>query len=62
MKKRVLSVVVTDVKGTVLFQKNPASPQDLMAILTLFEGDGVRIEICFNDVDLDVPQAKSADA
>lgn len=53
MKKRILSVVVTDSKADVLFQKNPASPQDLMAILTLFEGDGVVIEVSMKDVDIE---------
>lgn len=52
MKKRILSVVVTDSKGSVLFQKNPASPQDLMAILTLFESDGVVVEVSMKDVDI----------
>lgn len=58
MKKRILSVVVTDCKGNVSFQKNPATPQDLMAILTLFEGDGVVIEVSMKDVDVQSPSVQ----
>lgn len=52
MKHRILSVVVTDFSGKVLFNKNPATPQDLMAILTLFESDGVKVEVSMHDVEL----------
>lgn len=58
MKQRILSVVVTDSKGSVLFQKNPATPQDLMAILTLFEGDGVVVEVSMKDVDVQSSSAQ----
>lgn len=57
MKQRILSIVVTNGKGDVIFKKNPCSPQDVMSALPLFEGDDVVYEVRMTSVDLpDVKQ------
>lgn len=53
MKQRVLSIEV--VKDSVIqFQKEVASPQDLMAALQLFEGDDVTFTVKCKEIDLPI--------
>lgn len=52
MKQRALSIKVFDVDGVVLFDKKPASPQDLMSVLQLFERDGLKITVDIYTIDI----------
>lgn len=57
MKQRVLSIEV--VKDSVIqFQKEVASPQDLMAALQLFEGDDVTFTVKCKEIDLPIQGKK----
>ena len=55
MKQRIISLVVTNHDDDVLFNKCPCCPQDVLACLSLFEDDGVKVEVTFHDTDSDVP-------
>ena len=56
MKQRVMSLVVKE-KETTLFEKSPASPQDLMAALTLYDRDEFDVLVSVKPVDL-TPETK----
>lgn len=57
MKQRVISIEV--LKGDVIvYQKDVATPQHLMAVLTLFEDDGVVVTCRLKDID--IPSSSSA--
>lgn len=51
MKQRFLSIKVYE-NETVLFEKSPATPQDIPAALSLFERDSLRIEINIGVMDV----------
>lgn len=50
MKRRIISLKVT-CGDSILFEKSPSSPQDLISACALYERDGLVVSVCFNDVD-----------
>lgn len=52
MKQRKISILVQDKSGVVLFEKDVCSPQDLLSACALFERDGLKVIVTFNDVEV----------
>lgn len=59
MKQRVLSFVVLE-NGNELFSKKPATPQDVIYSLALFERDNLQVIIDIDVLDI-TPQSQTKD-
>lgn len=52
MNQKVLKIEVKNAAGEVVFTKNPASPQDVMAVFALFTDTGTSVFAVIDEIQL----------
>ena len=56
MAQKVLKIEVKDADGKVIFAKNPATPQDMLAVFALFTGTGTVVTASVEEFEMSATQ------